>query len=904
MRRPGIWVANGTPTNPVQMFSWRPGALTSFYDYLSPNRVMDYKKQHPEIPIIIRFQHPRNWHSDPTASARNLGDMVASKWPDLKDMDPYVYFANEVNLHYENGDDNVSNQPRYESREFYQRYANWVKMTADRIKQRAPRMKLVCPPFAFGHHEDGAPDDNGHPTEGWAGYDYLADTIRSHFDNIITFHAYWGHASGSVPDWLYDPTLSSWYAFRWRRVLNLFQRRYGIRARVLIDEAGNMRASDPDFTDQIMYHSRQCLADERVIAITYFLWQDPTNHHGNVINSWVQSCSNLDDHVARLVAMPDIIPGVGDVPIQPVQPAPGVPTIRVLLEDGTVKVVSVEEYLRGVVPAEVSARWPAEAVKAQAVAARSYAMAAINHPRHITPPSGDHPDADICTTTHCQVHNPARINDKTDQAVQLTEGQVIMSQGKLATAYYSANCGGHTVGNEIGFVRPGSNPPPPLPYLRPVPCINSGPKKGHGVGMCQWGAHDMAARGDSYVAILKHYYTGIRLSSEPEADTGLIQGAVTDQARQPMADVRLRLTREGWSGQVTSRGDGTYRFTQLPPAVYNLRAIFHNVERVGLALSAGQKLTVDLKIPVAQGEWSMQIERKPGLPLLVGSMSRTGIEVTLQTPMGTVFKALSGSKPKYGEGGFEFWAPHKGTYQIQFLDRTFEIPMSGQFTHAAFTETPEEPTGHGVIQGVLRHQDGAVQAGRQITLTGPELLRTGTTDSDGTYRFGRLPAGPYVLSVAGTPLSQQAHSTGRSPVTVDLELLPTSASQWLMKVTRTSGSPMIAGNLPEADIPVSITPPSGPITRVVSGSKPQHGIGGFEVGATQRGSYTIQFLDQTFLLPMDGRFTQVILIRGTHPTESQATVVSQAMPLSQANDWLQYFQSDPKTHGVFRVDES
>ena len=890
MRRPGIWVANGTPTDPVKMFSWRPGALTTFYDYLSPNRVPDYKKQHPEIPVIVRFQHPRNWHQDPTASARHLGEMVASKWPDLKDMDPYVYFANEVNLHYENGDNNVSNQPLYESREFYKRYANWVKMTADRIKQRAPRMKLVCPPFAFGHHEDGAPDDNGNPTEGWAGYDYLADTIRSHFANIITFHAYWGHAGGSVHDWLYDPTLSSWYAFRWRRVLNLFQRRYGIRARVLIDEAGNMRASDPDFTDQIMYHARHCLGDERVIAVTYFLWQDPTNHPGNVMNSWVQSCANPDDHVARLVAMPD-------VPIQPIQPRPEAPTIRVLLDDGTVKVLSVEEYLRGVVPAEVSARWPAEALKAQAVAARTYAMAAINHPRH-------HPDADICAATHCQVYNPARINDRTDQAVKMTEGQVIMYQGKLATAYYSANCGGHTVGNEIGFVRPGSKPPPPLPYLRPVPCINSGPKKGHGVGMCQWGAHDMAARGDSYVAILEHYYTGITISSEPEADTGLIQGAVTDQARQPMADVLLRLTREGWSEEVTSGSDGEYRFTQLPPAIYNLRAIDHDVERVGLPLSAGQKMTVDLNIPVAEGEWTMQLERKPGLPLLVGSMSRTGIEVTLQTPMDTTFEASSGSKPEYGMGGFEFWAPLRGTYQIQFLDQTFEIPMNGQFTHAAFTETSDEPTGNGVIHGVLRDQDGAVQAGRQITLTGPDLSRTVATDGNGSYRFGQLPASTYVLRVAGTPLSRQVHSTGRSPVTVDLELLPASAGQWLMKVTRMSGSPMIAGNLPEADIPVTVTSPSGPITRVVSGSKPEHGIGGFEVGAPQRGSYTIQFLDQTFNLPVDGRFTRIILIRGTHPIESQANIVSQTMPMSQAHDWLQYFESDPKTRGVFQVDES
>ena len=54
----------------------------------------------------------------------------------------------------------------------------------------------------------------------------------------------------------------------------------------------------------------------------------------------------------------------------------------------------LEEYLRAVVPAEVPALWPAEAAKAQAVAARSYAQYAIEHPRH--------PNADICTSpAHC-----------------------------------------------------------------------------------------------------------------------------------------------------------------------------------------------------------------------------------------------------------------------------------------------------------------------------------------------------------------------------------------------------------------------------------------------------------------------------------------------------------------------
>jgi murein DD-endopeptidase MepM/ murein hydrolase activator NlpD len=78
-------------------------------------------------------------------------------------------------------------------------------------------------------------------------------------------------------------------------------------------------------------------------------------------------------------------------------------TIRVLSENGTVQVMLLEEYLRGVVPSEMPPQWPMEALKAQAVAARGYAQYTVKHPRHA-------PTADICTTTHCQHHDPAKIN--------------------------------------------------------------------------------------------------------------------------------------------------------------------------------------------------------------------------------------------------------------------------------------------------------------------------------------------------------------------------------------------------------------------------------------------------------------------------------------------------------------
>ena len=882
MRRPGLWVANGSPTDPVKMLSWRPGALTSFFDYLTANRVWDYKAQNPEVPIIIRFQHPYQWHQDPVGWARSMGDMVASKWPELQALDPYVYFANEMNLHYENGDNNPGNQHLYETREFYQRYADWVRMTADYIKQRVPEMKLVCPPFAFGHHEDGAPDDDGNPTEGWAGYDYLADTIRQYFDNIITFHAYWGHAEGSVHDRLYDPDLSSWYAFRWRRVLKLFERQYGIQARVIIDEAGNFGADDPDFTDQIIYHAQECLADERVIAVTYFLWEDPTESAGNLPNSWVQRCLNLDDHLARLAALPDVeIQTVG-------------PTIRLLLDDGSVQVMPVEEYLQAVVPAEMYASWPLEALKAQAVASRSYAMYAVEHPRH--------PNADLCTNpAHCQAYNPARIHPNSNQAVRLTAGEVIEYQGNVANAVFSANCGGHTVANEVGFASSGP-PPDPVPYLRPVPCINPGPKNGHGVGLCQWGAHDMAQRGHDYVAILTHYYTGVNLSSELLLEPGLIRGTIYDQAGQTLANVRLRLSREGWSAETTSGADGGYTFAGLPAATYSLQAVDYGTQRDGLTLTAGQELVVDLVLQLPTAGWTMQIERKAGLPLLVGSMPRAGIEITIVDPYGNATRTFSGSKPEYGVGGFEVWAPHVGSYRLRFLDQSFEVPMNGQFTHLTFTEEGA-PVAQGVIGGVLRDHAGVPQAGRQITLTGLELSRTVTTGADGSYRFDRLPAGTFTLRVVGTEVSQTVQSDGRTPVTVDLTLPPPPPTgEWRMEVTRGTGLPLLVGSLPQANIPITITNPLGQAVQVMSGSKPEYGVGGFETYAPQDGTYTIQFLDQTFSLPMDGRFTRVTFTRGV-PVEVQARLVSGLMPRSQADAWLQYFESDEQTRGLFTLEE-
>jgi hypothetical protein len=764
MRRPGLWVANGHPGDTNQMLGWRPGALTCFFDYLGVNGVLGYKAANPDAPIIVRFQHPFNWRQDPVGFARRLGEQVASKWPELKPLDPYVYFANEMNLHYENGDRNPGNQALYTTPQFYQQYANWVRLTADVIKSRVPDMKLVTPPFAYGHHEDGSPDDSGQPTEGWAGYDYLFETVRDYFGGILTFHSYWGHGGGSQRDWLYDPNLSSWYAFRWRRLLKLFETRYNLPARLIIDEAGNFAAADPDFTDQIMYHAQQCLSDARVLAVTYFLWLDPTNSPGNIANSWAQRISNLPNHLARLQAMPDVpITTGGPVAAPQISSGPAAltgqaePTIRVLFGDGAVKTMRLEEYLQAVVPAEMPALWPLEALKAQAVAARSYAQYAIEHPRH--------PNADICTSpAHCQNFDPAKRHPRADEAIQQTKNLVALYNGQTITGVFSANCGGHTRNNEDVFKGA------PAPYLRGVPCPDTSPKQGHGVGFCQYGARALASQGYLYDSIIRHYYTGVTLGPVTVERPSSVVGRIVDHTGQPAVNVRVILTGQGQSVETSSRADGAYRFTNVPAGTYTLQLSDYNIRQDNLAPIAGQDLTINLTLPdPTQPTVIVDAARGPGLPLLVGDWGKPNAQIRIRSPQGQIFTLVTGSKREYGPGGFELYATEVGSYILEVEGFRFEIPMNGQFTRLTFRRS--EPPRNGIIQGTLLDHQNQPVSNRAIQLTGPvNLALTATTNAQGAFAFASLPAGNYTLAVAGSRLTQAVASTGQDRLTLTLQL--------------------------------------------------------------------------------------------------------------------------------------
>ncbi len=127
---------------------------------------------------------------------------------------------------------------------------------------------------------------------------------------------------------------------------------------------------------------------------------------------------------------------------------------------GKIRVINelpLEEYLCGVVPKELYSE-KIEAMKAQAVIARTYAMANL----------GKHRDEgfDLCSGEHCQIYGGLEAEKPlSNKAVWETAGVILSYKGKLAShVVYHSTCGGHTENNENVFLTK------PVEYLRGVPC--------------------------------------------------------------------------------------------------------------------------------------------------------------------------------------------------------------------------------------------------------------------------------------------------------------------------------------------------------------------------------------------------------------------------------------------------
>ena len=117
----------------------------------------------------------------------------------------------------------------------------------------------------------------------------------------------------------------------------------------------------------------------------------------------------------------------------------------------TVNVLSMDAYVKGVVPYEMPASWSPEAVKAQAVAARTYATWSRNHNLHRY--------YQICDTTSCQVYGGAGGEDpRSNRAVDQTSREILTFRGAPAFTQFSSSSGGWTVAGSVPYLPARSDP--------------------------------------------------------------------------------------------------------------------------------------------------------------------------------------------------------------------------------------------------------------------------------------------------------------------------------------------------------------------------------------------------------------------------------------------------------------
>ena len=169
-----------------------------------------------------------------------------------------------------------------------------------------------------------------------------------------------------------------------------------------------------------------------------------------------------DGSALRLAAPVDIYPFDASAPIlYDGKPYRG--SLRVAVNPrGLVNVVNrvdLEQYLAGVVPVEMGPKRydEIEALKAQAVAARTYALA---HRGQF-----ESEGYDLCATPKCQVYSGLSVEDPlSSAALEATKGLVLASAGRLADALFISTCGGRTENVENVFGEPA------LPYLVSVEC--------------------------------------------------------------------------------------------------------------------------------------------------------------------------------------------------------------------------------------------------------------------------------------------------------------------------------------------------------------------------------------------------------------------------------------------------
>lgn len=132
------------------------------------------------------------------------------------------------------------------------------------------------------------------------------------------------------------------------------------------------------------------------------------------------------------------------------------PRLRVYMHDtGNVVEMDFEEYIEGVVAAEMDPRWPENALAAQAIIARTFTLNKIQENGGV-PERNAHASTDI---EEFQAYNADEVTDKVKNAVKRSRGQVIVHQGNYIRAWFHAYAGPRTALADEGLEFEDGNPP-------------------------------------------------------------------------------------------------------------------------------------------------------------------------------------------------------------------------------------------------------------------------------------------------------------------------------------------------------------------------------------------------------------------------------------------------------------
>ncbi len=125
----------------------------------------------------------------------------------------------------------------------------------------------------------------------------------------------------------------------------------------------------------------------------------------------------------------------------------GIPVLKVYVTDEEqVEEMDLETYLMGVVAGEMKNDWPLEALKAQAILARTFVL------KFCEEKESKYPDADISTDIEeAQAFDATAVNERVEQAVKETEGLVLSHNGELPYAWFHAHSGGMTARAKEGL---------------------------------------------------------------------------------------------------------------------------------------------------------------------------------------------------------------------------------------------------------------------------------------------------------------------------------------------------------------------------------------------------------------------------------------------------------------------